>query len=71
MTKRVPREQKDPYVFDEAQSAILRELLPYWAGYCKQYKDMETPPEFPCELKEYSKLFLFIAVSSRLTCSLK
>ena len=47
LTKRVPREQKDPYIFDEGQSVILKEILPYWAGYCKQYRDSDATPEFP------------------------
>jgi hypothetical protein len=40
-SKKVSREQKDPGVFDEAQSIVFKELLPYWAGFCKTYK----PPE--------------------------
>ncbi|KAJ7390591.1 hypothetical protein OS493_023980 [Desmophyllum pertusum] len=35
--KKVPREQKDPGLFDEAQSILFKEMLPYWAGFCKQY----------------------------------
>ncbi|XP_065052500.1 uncharacterized protein LOC135681805 [Rhopilema esculentum] len=56
MAKRVPREQKDPYLFDDAQAAILKEILPYWAGYCKQFRDSTTPPEFPMTKKEREQM---------------
>ena len=36
--KKIPREQKDPSLFDEAQSILYKEMLPYWAGFCKQYR---------------------------------
>jgi len=52
LTKRIPREQKDPYIFDEGQSVILKEILPYWAGYCKQYRDSDATPEFPMTKQE-------------------
>jgi len=39
--KKIPREQKEPGLFDEAQSILFKEMLPYWAGFCKQY----TQPE--------------------------
>ena len=39
--KKVPRDQKDPTLFDEAQNTLFKELLPYWAGFCKQYKTPE------------------------------
>ncbi|XP_067018661.1 regulator of G-protein signaling 22-like isoform X1 [Acropora muricata] len=45
--KKVPREQKEPTLFDEAQSILFKELLPYWAGFSKQY----TQPEDESKVK--------------------
>lgn len=45
--KKIPREQKEPGLFDEAQSILFKEMLPYWAGFCKQY----TPPEDGANVK--------------------
>ena len=59
MTKRVPREQKDPYIFDEAQSAIQKEILPYWAGFCKQFRDSNMTPEFPSKWASYTFYAIF------------
>ncbi|XP_032242631.2 uncharacterized protein LOC116620845 isoform X2 [Nematostella vectensis] len=36
-SKRVPKDPRDPGLFDEAQSILFKELLPFWAGFCKQY----------------------------------
>ncbi|KAK3733097.1 hypothetical protein QZH41_017433, partial [Actinostola sp. cb2023] len=36
--KKASREHKDPALFDEAQVILFKELLPYWAGFCKRYK---------------------------------
>eukprot|EP00794_Sanderia_malayensis_P017584 gene17584-19337_t len=54
-TKRVPREQKDPFIFDDAQSYLLKEIVPYWAGYCKLRRANEKLPEFPLTKKEREK----------------
>lgn len=55
--KKIPREQKDPGLFDEAQSLLFKEMLPYWAGFCKQY----TQPEDEGKVKLPRKY-------SRFTC---
>lgn len=34
-------------LFDEAHVAVFKELLPYWAGFCKQYKPSENAEETP------------------------
>lgn len=55
--KKIPREQKDPGLFDEAQSLLFKEMLPYWAGFCKQY----TQPEDEGKVKlprKYSRSYL-------------
>ena len=39
--KKIPREQKEPGLFDEAQSILFKEMLSYWAGFCKQYTQAE------------------------------
>lgn len=45
--KKIPKEQKEPALFDEAQNILFKELLPYWAGFCKQY----TQPEDETKIK--------------------
>ena len=32
------RQAKDLVAFDEAQSIVVRHLLPFWAGFAKQYR---------------------------------
>merc|ERR1719505_231954 len=41
-TKRVPRDQKDPALFEEAQNVLFKELLPYWAAFNKQYNQSQS-----------------------------
>ena len=62
MAKRVPREQKDPYIFDDVQIVIQKELLPYWAAFCKKYRTGQELPAFPRKLvpdNVISKDFIF------------
>ena len=58
--KKIPREQKEPGLFDEAQSILFKELLPYWAGFCKQY----TQPEDVNKVKLPRKYCPFVQRSS-------
>ncbi|XP_015760136.1 PREDICTED: regulator of G-protein signaling 22-like [Acropora digitifera] len=59
--KKVPREQKEPTLFDEAQSILFKELLPYWAGFSKQY----TQPEDESKVKLPRKYFVCLLVLIR------
>jgi len=57
--KKASREHKDPSLFDEAQSVVFKELVPYWAGFCKQYR----PPErdgFKLPRKRLARLTIFL-----------
>ena len=45
--KKVPMEQKEPRLFDEAQSILHKEPLPYLAGFSKQY----TQPQDESKVK--------------------
>ncbi|KAK6183535.1 hypothetical protein SNE40_011001 [Patella caerulea] len=37
----------NPSIFDEAQMMVLKELLPYWAGFKKNYKPPDNPDKKP------------------------
>ena len=39
-----------PSIFDEAQYEVFKELLPYWAGFNKAYKEPEDVTKHVCEL---------------------
>ena len=58
--KKIPREQKEPGLFDEAQSILFKEMLPYWAGFCKQY----TQPEDVNKVKLPRKYCPFVQRSA-------
>lgn len=76
--KKIPREQKEPGLFDEAQSILFKEMLSYWAGFCKQY----TPPEDGANVKlpptkqekllqkRYAEFLKYPAVTKTLTLPL-
>lgn len=36
-------------IFDEAQYAVFKNLLPYWAGFAKSYKPPKDDKAAPCE----------------------
>ncbi|CAH3180537.1 unnamed protein product [Porites lobata] len=69
--KKIPREQKEPGLFDEAQSILFKEMLPYWAGFCKQYTQPEDvnkvklPPTKQEKLlqKRYAEFLKYPAVT--------
>lgn len=69
--KKIPREQKEPGLFDEAQSILFKEMLPYWAGFCKQYTQAEDenkvklPPTKQEKLlqKRYAEFLKYPAVT--------
>ena len=58
--KKVPREQKEPTLFDEAQSILFKELLPYWAGFSKQYTQPEDESKVKLPRKYFVSLFVLI-----------
>ena len=33
--RHVLRESKDPHIFDEAYTMVMKELLPFWGGFVK------------------------------------
>ena len=55
--KKVPMEQKEPRLFDEAKSILFKEPLPYWVGFSKQY----TKPEDESNVK-LPRYYLFCLV---------
>ena len=38
-----------PSIFDEAQYCVFKELLPYWAGFQKTYKEPRDVKTKPCK----------------------
>ncbi|XP_028403051.1 uncharacterized protein LOC114525812 isoform X2 [Dendronephthya gigantea] len=42
---KLSREQKDCAIFDDAQAIVLKELLPFWAGFCRQYDAQSAEQE--------------------------
>jgi len=76
--KKIPREQKDPGLFDEAQSLLFKEMLPYWAGFCKQYTEpadegkVKFPPTKQEKLlqKRYAEFLKYPAVTKAITLPL-
>ena len=42
------RDQRDPRdcaIFDDAQNIVLKELLPFWAGFTRQYDAQSAEQE--------------------------
>ena len=37
----------NPNLFDEAQYCVFKELLPYWAGFMRNYKEPEDLKKVP------------------------
>lgn len=35
-------------LFDESQLHVFKELLPYWAGFIREYEEPEDPTLIPC-----------------------
>jgi len=76
--KKIPREQKDPGLFEEAQSILFKEMLPYWAGFCKQYTQpadegkVKLPPTKQEKLlqKRYAEFLKYPAVTKAITLPL-
>ena len=44
-----------PTIFDEAQYQVFKELLPYWAGFVKNFKPPEDENKKPCKDKDREK----------------
>ena len=44
-----------PTIFDEAQYQVFKELLPYWAGFVKNFKPPEDETKKPCKHKDRNK----------------
>lgn len=38
-------------IFDEAQYCVFKELLPYWAGFMRNYKEPPDKTKVPCECR--------------------
>ena len=62
--KKIPREQKDPGIFDEAQSLLFKEILPYWAGFCKQYTQPTDEGKVKLPRKYSRSIALFTNIRS-------
>ena len=42
---KLSRDQRDCAVFDDAQNIVLKELLPFWAGFTRQYDAQSAEQE--------------------------
>ena len=40
--RHVSRESKDPHIFDEAYTMVMKELLPFWGGFVKLHAFSEN-----------------------------
>ena len=44
-----------PSIFDEGQYQVFKELLPYWAGFVKNFKPPEDETKKPSKIKDRVK----------------